>query len=384
MEKDSMKKSSNKQYKYFAFISYSSKDTDWGEKLHKKLEHFRMPATLCNERGWTRIPIKPVFFAPTDIQPGPLSEELKGRLRASRNLIVICSPNSAQSEWVGREIEYFHSIGRTDNIHLFIVDGIPNSGDPQTECFNPMIRELGLPEILGANINEKVSRWPWINTERAYVQLISKLLDVEFDAIWQRHKRLLIRKTVAFGAVMVSVMAAVLCVWMANQPVDVEVELKEASVQNDQLPPLKDAIVTLILENETKTDTVPSLDTNMMFTNIPQKFIGQQVRLTVCCKDWEQVDTLLILSKNVVLNLERDPQVYGCVKFGVWNSSGEGVANVGMTILGYEAVSDENGHVELFIPLEEQQESYRVTSTVLLAKDTIYMPCGDDDVIMLK
>jgi len=165
---------------------------------------------------------------------------------------------------------------------------------------------------------------------------------------------------------------------------DVEVELTETSVQNDKLQPLKDAILTLILENETKKDTVISLDTNIVFANIPRKFIGQPVRLTVCCKDWEEVDTLLILSKNVVLNLERDPQVYGCVKLGVWNSSGEGVADVGMTIGGYKAVSDENGHVELFIPLEEQQESYRVASTVLLAKDTIYMPCGDNDVIMLR
>jgi len=52
-------------------------------------------------------------------------------------------------------------------------------------------KKLELPEILGANIHEKIYRWPWLNKELAYVQLISKLLGVEFDAIWQRHKRLL-------------------------------------------------------------------------------------------------------------------------------------------------------------------------------------------------
>ena len=56
------------QYKYFAFISYNSRDIKWGKRLQKKLEHYRMPATLCSERGWVRTPIKPVFFAPTDIQ----------------------------------------------------------------------------------------------------------------------------------------------------------------------------------------------------------------------------------------------------------------------------------------------------------------------------
>ena len=157
-----------------------------------------MPATLCNEHGWKRRPINPVFFAPTDIQPGGLSEELQERLKASRNLIVICSPNSAKSDWVGREIEFFHHLGRTKNIHFFIVEGSPHSGNPDTECFNPVIDRLGLPEILGANIHEKAYRLPWLNKERAYTQLISKLLGVEFDTIWQRHKRQLTRKALVW------------------------------------------------------------------------------------------------------------------------------------------------------------------------------------------
>ena len=68
--------------KYFAFISYNSKDTAWGKKLQKKLEHYKLPATLCSEHGWSRKPISPVFFAPTDIQPGGLTEELQERLKA--------------------------------------------------------------------------------------------------------------------------------------------------------------------------------------------------------------------------------------------------------------------------------------------------------------
>ena len=177
------------KFKYFAFISYSSHDTAWGKRLQKKLEGYSLPTTLCSERGWKRKPMRPVFFAPTDIQPGRLDEELKNTLRASKNLIVVCSPHSAQSEWVGKEIEYFHSLGRQNNIHFFIVEGRPHSGDEATECFNPVVDELKIPEILGANIHENIYRWPWLNRERAYVQLITKLLGIEFDAIWQRHKR---------------------------------------------------------------------------------------------------------------------------------------------------------------------------------------------------
>jgi len=33
------------QFKYYAFISYNSKDTEWGKKVQKKLEHYRITAT---------------------------------------------------------------------------------------------------------------------------------------------------------------------------------------------------------------------------------------------------------------------------------------------------------------------------------------------------
>ena len=207
------------QYKYFAFISYNSHDTSWGKRLQRKLEGYRMPATLCSEHGWERKPIKPVFFAPTDIQPGGLTAELQERLRASRNLIVICSPHSAKSEWVDKEIAFFHSLGRTADIHFFIVDGVPHSGNPDTECFNPVVDTLGLPEILGANIHEKIYRSPWLNRERAYVQLITKLLGVEFDSIWQRHKRLLRQKIAAWTVGLIVVLAVFVGVWLSNQQI---------------------------------------------------------------------------------------------------------------------------------------------------------------------
>jgi hypothetical protein len=28
------------QFKYFAFISYNSKDTEWGKRVQRKLEHY--------------------------------------------------------------------------------------------------------------------------------------------------------------------------------------------------------------------------------------------------------------------------------------------------------------------------------------------------------
>ena len=373
----------SKEYKYFAFISYNSKDTEWGKRLQRKLEGYRMSSTICSERGWKRTPIKPVFFAPTDIQPGPLSEELQERLKASQHLIVVCSPNSAQSEWVGREIEYFHNLGRTKNIHFFIIDGVPNSGD-ETECFNPIVKTLGLPEILGANINEKVSRWSWVNKERAYVQLISKLLNVEFDTIWQRHKRLMIQKTITWCIGIMIVLASVFVVWKMNQPVDVNLKLNEVSFYNENLPPLNDAVVTLTLDNEKKTDTIRSLGSNAIFRNVPYRYINKQVHLSMMCKDYMDVDTTLQLTEDVVLNIQRNPHIYGDITFDLWDNSGNGVPNVNIEIEGQKVKSDETGKVKMFIPLAKQKEKYHITSSVPLSKDTISVPCGENDIICVE
>ena len=373
------------QFKYFAFISYNSKDTDWGKKIQKKLEHYRMPATICSEHNWKRRPISPVFFAPTDIQPGGLNEELQERLRASRNLIVICSPNSAKSEWVGKEIEFFHNLGRTKNIYFFIVDGVPHSGDPETECFNPVVDTLGLPEILGANIHEKVHRLPWLNRERAYVQLISKLLGIEFDAIWQRHKRLLARKIAAFTFGALVVLAALLGIWKNSQPFDAEVRLNEASVFNASLPPLEDAVVTMTLDNETKSDTLRTIDSELIFNNIPHKFLNKQAHFNVSCRDFFDVDTVVVLTRNTVLNIRRNPSVYGDIHFYIWNPDKEEfVANAEIMIDGHEVVSDADGLVTLQIPLASQKSSYVIEMSIPLKNNVVTMPCGENDVVLTK
>lgn len=363
------------QYKYFAFISYNSHDTSWGKRLQRKLEGYRMPATLCSEHGWARKPINPVFFAPTDIQPGGLTEELQDRLRASKNLIVICSPYSAKSEWVGKEIAFFYSLGRAKDIYFFIVDGVPHSGDPDTECFNPVVNTLGLPEILGANVNEKIYRWPWLNRERAYVQLITKLLGVEFDNIWQRHRRLLRKKIVAWTVGIVLVIAALVGIWINSRPVDVAVSLNETTVHNEALPPLKDAVITLALENEVKKDTIRSLDSNVIFANIPNNAVGEKVHVTVKCKDWLPVDTTFVLSKDVKVNMVRDPHAYGDVEFRLWNMNKEsGVANTQVSIAGINAISDDKGYVRVSIPLEKQSDRYRIDSPLRLETDILTMP----------
>lgn len=373
------------EYKYFAFISYSSHDYKWGKRIQNKLEHYRMPTTLCSKHGWKRQPMRPVFFAPTDIQPGGLSEELQERLKASRNLIVVCSPHSAQSEWVGKEIAYFHQLGRTQRIQFFIVDGVPHSGNPKTECFNSIIKTLELPEILGANIHERIYRLSWLNQERAYVQLITKLLGVEFDSIWQRHRRMLIKQIVTWIVGVVAILISLVVVWHSNQPVDIQLSLQEKSKKNKNLPPLHDAIVTLTLDKDTKIDTISSFSDKGRFLYIPHRYIGKDVRITISCPDYLPVDTTITLMENMEVNICRNPAVYGNIQFKLWNTSKESyVGNTTIRIDDIVAVSDAEGVVRTTVPLAKQKKEYKLSSTVPLEDSILYMPYGKDCVIRTK
>jgi hypothetical protein len=286
---------------------------------------------------------------------------------------------------VGKEIAYFHSLGRTKNIHFFIVDGVPHSGNPETECFNPVVQELGLPEILGANIHEKIHRWAWLNKERAYVQLISKLLGVEFDTIWQRHKRLMMQKIAGWCLGLLIVITSLVGVWIVNQAVEVKITLHETSVNNSNLPPLENAVVRLKLDNEVKTDTVLTRGDCAVFPNIPSRFMNQKVGVTFECQDFLSIDTALILSPEMTLDIKRNPEPYGNVRTQIYSSEDErGVSEVTICIEGDTLVSDANGYISTFIPLEKQRMKYEITSSVPLQKDTIIMPSGEDDVLLIR
>lgn len=345
------------QYKYVAFISYNSHDMEWGKKLQRKLEGYRMPATLCSEHGWERKPIKPVFFAPTDIQPGELTAELQEQLRASRNLIVICSPNSARSEWVAKEIEYFHTLGRTKNIHFFIVDGIPHSGSEDTECFNPIVDILGLPEILGANIHEKVSRLPWVNRERAYVQLITKLLGVEFDSVWQRHKRLLIEKLVSI-IILLSLSLSIVYIFLVPFRLTLRIEDDKHELPNSD---------NLVLTINNLHHSLTKLD-----TTITQDFIGlwkfKKIHISLNGTYYKYIDKEIvpqyIYKHNDIITLHRDSTfaVYaGSVIYDEWLP----VEAARIQIGNKQTYTDKNGFFCIDFPVVEQSKS----KTISISKD---------------
>ena len=91
------------------------------------------------------------------------------------------------------------------------------------------------------------------------------------------------------------------------------------------------------------------------------------------------------LSRDVKLNINRDAKVYGNVHFMLWNPATEvGIPNCTVTIAGQQVTSDAKGEVRLTVPLEAQRQRYLIKAPFPLMGDTIYMPCGENDVIQKK
>ena len=186
-----------KKFKYFAFISYSSKDIAWGRKIQRKLEHYRLPARLKKKDAPSRA--YPVFRDETDLSGFKVRDALEKELEDSKYLIVICSPRSAASDWVNDEIRYFIDHGREHCILPFIVDGIPGSGDPATECFPPALLEM-TEDPLGVDVRA-------LGLRGAYLRMISTLLGVEYDELMLRD----VRRRIAYG-IAAGILACVLAV----------------------------------------------------------------------------------------------------------------------------------------------------------------------------
>lgn len=209
MESNSGKKCSKmvekQHFQYYAFISYSHKDEKWAKWLQNALESYRLPAGLRKERLDIPARLRPIFRDETDLSGGILEEQLRHELEASRNLIVICSPNSAGSGWVSREVAYFIALGRSSDIIPFIIDGVPHSGD-NTECFPLALRQMER-EPLGIDVQD-------LGRTDALLKVISSLLDVRHDQIAMRHRRRVLRNRLLAGvAALVAAVALGIGIW---------------------------------------------------------------------------------------------------------------------------------------------------------------------------
>ena len=193
--------------RYYAFLSYSHRDKDHADWLHRELERFRVPRSLAGTltaNGVVPRRLSPIFRDEQDLSAGgDLAEEIKGALAASQFLVVLCSPTAAKSRWTNQEIESFKRTRPEGCVLAAVVAGEPFASDlpgrEEEECFPPALRykydrrghqTAKRVEPLAADFRESGE-----GKRLAFLKLVAGMLGVGLDELvrreqTRRHRRL--------------------------------------------------------------------------------------------------------------------------------------------------------------------------------------------------
>jgi len=354
-------------YKYYAFISYKSEDEKWAKRLQEDVEKYRLPSYLCKKYPSSSKRLKPCFRYHTDIGINELKSELNEKLEKSKFLIVVCSPKSAASDWVGDEIETFVRLGRKINIIPFIVDGVPYSED-ETECLHPLIKKQ-FPrsesheddrEILGANVNEEGQGSRRAKWNKAVVKVIAKMQGLEFDELWQRERRRRIRNLIVGSFVGVVLMCLLGFEYYKTRPCDIHFVVKDMSVSNDHMPQLQNATLVAYVGDNRYEHTLKTLDDMLTVNNVPAALLGTPVRVVFHHDDYLTMDTTFLLDKSQTVGIRRNDSVYGNIELLLFDLHGLPLPNCSVTVHNHICITDSCGILRCFIPLAEQRERYEI------------------------
>lgn len=117
---------------YDVFISYrhTELDSKVAKRIQRQLEHYHIPSYIRKRTGR-----KNGFRVFRDKDELPVTDDLGDvlhtALRESSYLIVICSPDTAESLWVKREIEYFIETHDRSHVLTVLADGDPDQVIPE-------------------------------------------------------------------------------------------------------------------------------------------------------------------------------------------------------------------------------------------------------------
>jgi tetratricopeptide (TPR) repeat protein len=134
--------------RYYAFLSYSHRDSGLAGWLHRELERFRVPGSLAGKltaNGVVPKRLTPIFRDQHDLSAGDdLTAEIQAALAASQFLVVLCSPGAAKSKWMNLEIESFKRTRPEGCVLAAVASGEPFASDmpgrEKEECFPSALR----------------------------------------------------------------------------------------------------------------------------------------------------------------------------------------------------------------------------------------------------
>ena len=234
-------KTATEQFRNWVLVFHSKKDERWRDWIIKRLSLFKTPRPFVGKPtadGSIPRQITPVVSRDDDGAPSAsLSDEDRETLRASRYLVVVCSPHAALSTRVDEAIRLFKSIGREHRIVCLIV-----SGEPYASSRLDPVGEECLPRSVKYEVNPQgeltdTPTAPFAADARpgkdgrhgAFLKLAARVLRIEFGELKQReHDRGQIQMTgVLAGSLLLLVFSAGFTVYSFGRTTSAERQIAE-------------------------------------------------------------------------------------------------------------------------------------------------------------
>lgn len=328
------------QYTSYAFISYSHKDMRIAKWLQRHLEEYRLPSELhCDIVGSSRF-VRPVYRDQSDFSSGVLTREIIRHLEASKYLLVVCSPDSAQSPYVNEEVRAFAEMGRAERIIPILANG---DYYPDGTMYPDWLRDYTATNkdvLLAINLSRG-------HRQEGLVKIVARLLGVSFDSLWQRHKRRLrtLRAyylTGAFGIVLAMSAFAV--------PYALDLRIKPEA-PGLPLPQACEIVVA------GKRIPVSSVDT-LVSASLPGYCRFRKVRVQLYTNYFQNIDTVFNpgIGKHDIM-LHRD-DTFGIVGGCIVDENRRPVSHATVSIGEIATETNEDGTFQLSIPVSLQTAEY--------------------------
>lgn len=323
----------------YAFISYSHKDKSVVKWLHRQLEHYKLPTGISNDFIKSKY-MRPVFRDVEDLNTGILSEELHKHLISSRYLIVICSKASASSKWVNEEIVFFVKNREWSNIiPVFLNDSTQNVEELWPEAIKNHVAKNQDQELLG------IDYYP--NRRKAFVQVVSRMLGVDFDVLWKRYQKARRRSMLLR---IIGLFAIACLFYFFAIPVNLKIVLQEQS-HNLPAPDKAELVVNNVAYPLSK------LDTTLIVKSLPGYMRCRQVDISFRAtyyQDIEQTKKLGIgVSDEIFMTIQRD-STFSVFSGNVIDDDGHSIEEATVEIGTHTAITDATGKFRIVLPLSEQ------------------------------
>ena len=134
-------------FKYAAFISYRHLplDAEVAKQVQHAIETYRVPRGTQSPAGFKGGQALGNCFRDEDELSAAhsLPQHITEALEQSSALVVVCSPETAKSAWVLREIETFIEMHGRDRVFVVLAEGSPS------ECIPEILRHQTVVDIDG-------------------------------------------------------------------------------------------------------------------------------------------------------------------------------------------------------------------------------------------